>query len=52
MHSLVFSKSKEGTVHKITNVLANVQVPVVPGLSNGGLIFAKSTKCGQCRGAK
>jgi hypothetical protein len=51
MQSLVFSKSKQGTVHKFANDPAIV-VPLVPSLSNGGLIFAKSTKCGKCRGAK
>lgn len=54
MPSLVFSKSSEGTVHKFvrTTIEANV-VPVnmVPSLSYG-MIFAKSTKCGKCKGAK
>ena len=39
---LVFSKSKEGTVHK-----PSLNKPMFVSM-----FFAKSTKCGRCRGAK
>lgn len=52
MPSLIFSKSSEGTVHKFAKVEVNmVPVNMVPSLSYG-MIFAKSTKCGKCKGAK
>jgi len=54
MPSLIFSKSSQGTVHKFVRTdIPIIVVPaiIVPGLSNG-MIFAKSTKCGKCKGAK
>jgi hypothetical protein len=51
MPSLVFSKSSEGTVHKFVRTTIETNVVPVPGLSYG-MIFAKSTKCGKCKGAK
>ena len=58
MPSLIFSKSSHGTVHKFVKGPVNVGpvnvVPaiIVPSLSYNGMIFAKSTKCGRCKGAK
>lgn len=54
MPSLVFSKSPQGTVHKFVRTIVPVSVVpniIVPGFSTG-MIFAKSTKCGKCKGAK
>ena len=47
---LIFSKSKEGTVHQKSSIVS-ANPSVVQSLTYN-MIFAKSTKCGRCKGAK
>jgi hypothetical protein len=51
MNSLVFSKSKEGTVIKV--VTTTTTITNTSGLSYNMIDrLANSSKCGKCRGAK
>jgi hypothetical protein len=53
MPSLIFSKSKEGTVHQFAKVQVNVVPVIVQGLSYSMIDrLVNSTKCGKCKGAK
>ncbi len=53
MPSLIFSKSKEGTVHKFASTDVKVNTTVVQGLSYSMIDrLVNSTKCGKCKGAK
>ena len=54
MNSLVFSKSKEGTVHKVVTTTIIIQTNTnTSGLSYNMIDrLANSSKCGKCRGAK
>ena len=52
MNSLVFSKSKEGTVHKVVTT-TKINQTITFGLSYNMIDrLANSSKCGKCRGAK
>lgn len=50
--TLVFSKSKQGTAHKVTNVVTTA--PNVIAYLSYNMIsrLANSTNCGKCSGAK
>ncbi len=53
MNSLVFSKSKEGTVHKVFTTTITINQTNTSGLSYNMIDrLANSSKCGKCRGAK
>ena len=49
----MFSKSKEGTVHKVVTTTTTAAAATTSGLSYNMIDrLANSTKCGKCRGAK
>ena len=47
--NLVFSKSKEGTVHIANPIIAN---PIIANPISMNITKPQITKCGRCRGAK